>query len=249
LRIVLSLFFLLSLVAFGDSSYGVQFESKKKQSFINDLLPAIIEENNNIAKEREFVNEFFSKEFFLKLNGPNKQQNIQKLAKIADKYKINDLFNKDEYLKKVDMIPPSMAVAQAVLETGWGQSEYARELNNYYGHYVFSKKLGFEGKAVKGKYERIRVFEDIKDSVKAYMLNLNTHIAYKGFRDARVRHRLAGGFIAGDSAIEYLTKYSILKGNYIKRVKDVIYDNDLSIFDATIADVNNFRPNELVSLY
>lgn len=249
MRIVLSIFFLLSLVAFGGNSNTAQFESAKKQKFMNDLLPAIIEENKKIALEREFVNNFFSKEFFLKLNGPNKQHNIQKLAKIAEKYKINNLFNKNEYLKKVDMIPPSMAVAQAVLETGWGESEYARELNNYYGHYVFSKNLGFKGRAVKGKYERIRIFEDIKDSVRAYMRNLNIHTAYKGFRDARVRHRLAGGFIAGDSAIEYLSRYSILKGSYIKRVKDVIYDNDLTIFDATMADVTNFKPDELVSLY
>jgi len=214
IRFIFLTFIVLGLSYAGSNEYVSYFDNEKKDRFTSKILPVILEENEKILEERAFIESFFSKEFFIGLNSPQKELNIKRLALIADKYKIDNLYNKSEYLKKVDVIPPSMAMGQAILESGWGSSEYAKELNNFYGHYVFSKKLGIKGREVSGKYERIRVFDNIADSVRSYMLNLNTHTAYNDFRKARLEASKKGTMLSGLKAIEYMEKYSIQKGTY-----------------------------------
>lgn len=239
----LILFFLVVISSFGGNNFDSFFGNEKKDRFTANILPVILEENENILKDRAFVESFFSKNFFLKLNSPHRAMNIKKLASIANKYKVKNLYNKDEYLKKIDIVPPSMAMGQAVLESGWGTSAYAKNLNNYYGHYVFNKRLKvkLKGKSVSGKDENIRIFESIADSVRAYMLNLNTHLAYKAFREARAEERQHGEMISGLESIQYMQKYSILKNRYINMVSSIIKSNDLSIFDTMVTDIK--QPN------
>lgn len=239
----------LSLFAVSGGAFEGYFNDAKKDKFASSILPFIIEENENILNDRAFVESFFSKNFFLKLSSPNKDINIKKLAEIAGKYKINNLYDKNEYLAKLDAIPPSLALAQAILESGWGSSIYAKKLNNYYGHYVFNKNLGVKGMDVSGKSEQIRIFEDIGGSVRAYMLNLNTHLAYKEFRAAREKARKSGEFLSGLKAIEYLDRYSIQQGTYISRIKSVIKSNDLTIFDGSVTVFVSPNFKSYVTLY
>lgn len=240
---------LLSVSVAAASNFEGYFNDPKKDGFVSTLLPLIIEENEEILSDRAFVESFFSKSFFLKLSSPKKELNIKRLAQIADRYGINNLYDKDEYLSKVDVIPPSLAMGQAILESGWGSSVYAKKLNNYYGHYVFNKNSGIKGLDVSGKREQIRVFDDIRSSVRAYMLNLNTHPAYKEFRKARESARKNGELLSGLKAIEYLKRYSIQQGVYISRVKSVIKSNDLTIFDGLVTDFVSPNFKKYVTLY
>jgi len=249
MRFIILLTMLLSIFVVADSNFEGYFNDAKKDRFASTILPFIIEENEEILSDRAFVESFFSKNFFLKLSSPKKELNIKKLAQVADKYKINNLYDKNEYLSKIDVIPPSLAMGQAILESGWGSSIYAKKLNNYYGHYVFNKNLGVKGLDVSGKSEQIRVFDDVRSSVRAYMLNLNTHLAYKEFRKARESARRNGEFLGGLKAIEYLERYSIQQGTYISRVKSVIKSNDLTIFDGLVTDFVSPNFKSYVTLY
>jgi len=86
-------------------------------------------------------------------------------------------------------VPIEMLVGQAVLESGWGMSRFAKEANNLFGIRVFKSTaphllpLGVE----KWQGWGVRVFETKCDSVKEYIRLLNEHPAYEDFRIMRAK--------------------------------------------------------------
>ena len=86
-------------------------------------------------------------------------------------------------------VPIEMLVGQAVLESGWGQSRFAKEANNLFGIRVFKSTaphllpLGVE----KWQGWGVRVFKTKCDSVKEYIRLLNEHPAYEDFRKMRAQ--------------------------------------------------------------
>lgn len=209
--------------------YKVGDHQLKKEHFMKILLPVIEEENRQTMQERAFVEAFFADDFFVRLDKKLQQNNMTKLSKLAHKYNIQNLFSKEEYLKKIDAIPNSMALAQAALESGWGRSLYARQLNNIYGHYSFTQTV--PSKKVAGKRERIRIFKSIQDSVASYMHNLNSHWAYKEFREERYAKRQEGEDFTGNDGIQHIRRYSILGQRYINKLHTLMRVNHLMIYD------------------
>jgi len=122
-----------------------------------------------------------------------------------------------------------MALSQAALESGWGDSLYAKKYNNLFGHYTSDGTK--EGAIISGKKERIRIFPNISQSIESYALNLNTHWAYQSFRDERERARAQGEPFLGMSAIKHISKYSEIGKSYITMLKDIIKVNNLYIYD------------------
>jgi Bax protein len=127
-----------------------------------------------------------------------------------------------ELLRRVDVVPPSLAIAQAIIETGWGASAAARRLNALYG------QLGGDGSSV----ARLASFANIQESVAAYVHNLNTHFAYAGFRDLRQRMRAAGQPIDAEKLAATLTRYSELGAVYTREVQGLIRRERLAEYDA-----------------
>ncbi len=218
--------------AFPSWYYNIKDTQKQKKAFVEIMLPLIKKENQKIKKLREKIIKIFNDPFFL-----TNQEELTFLAKIAKKYKIKDLTNKEEYLKKIDTIPPSLALAQAAIESGWGKSRFVKLANNIFGHWIYSNK----GLKPKSKYDNIsidyslRIFPSLEDSIAAYMLNLNRNPAYKNFRNLRYKfrknHKLFTGIIAANTMINY----SQLHDKYVKLLKQMIkhnhwekYDNNLS---------------------
>ena len=86
-------------------------------------------------------------------------------------------------------VPIEMLVGQAVLESGWGTSRFAKEANNLFGIRVFKSTaphllpLGVE----KWQGWGVRVFKTKCDSVKEYIRLLNEHPAYEDFRTMRAK--------------------------------------------------------------
>ena len=86
-------------------------------------------------------------------------------------------------------VPIEMLVGQAVLESGWGTSRFAKEANNLFGIRVFKSTsphllpLGVE----KWQGWGVRVFKTKCDSVKEYIRLLNEHPAYEDFRVMRTK--------------------------------------------------------------
>jgi len=214
--------------AFPDYYYKIKNIQKQKHAFANIMLPLIENENKKILNLRKKIINIF--------NDPNLLLNAKELAflaKTAKIYKIKNILDKKEYLIRIDEIPPSLALAQAAIESGWGKSRFAKEANNIFGHWEYSNK----GLLPKSTYKNIdinyslKIFPSIEDSIKAYFKNLNTNRAYRKFREKRAKFKEEDKPFTGMNAADTLKDYSQLKEEYVKRLQSLIKSNHWEKFD------------------
>ena len=204
----------------------IESTEKRKNLFIQIILPLIIEENNRIKLNR--------KKLFSILN-KNHNSNDEKKW-LNEKFKQYGVLNKDLSTLKVrmDMVPVSLAIAQAAKETGWGTSRFALEGNALFGQWTWSKKGISPKNKDPNQSHKILQFQILKASVKAYKNNLNTHNAYKEFREARAKLRQDKKQIVGLDLTKYLSRYSAIGEKYVIILDDIIEKNSLTDFDKTI---------------
>ena len=153
------------------------------------------------------------------------------LKKLFNEYKVknNDLA---ELRKRIDIVPISLVIAQAAIESGWGTSRFAQEGNAYFGQKVVGTKVnGIKPNNSEDPLIKVRIFENLNDSVKAYLNNLNTHFAYKNFRKSRNELRYFGKTLEGIVLANQLKEYSELGYEYINNVQEIIRKNNLDKFD------------------
>lgn len=226
------LLFSEALYAGGLSSeyYQIEDNAKQKEEFIRQMKILVDKGNDEIRKDREFITTFFAKAVSDAFRGLN-YANVGYLISLRNKYGIESLFDRDEYFKRIDEIPTSLALSQAALESGWGKSRFAREANNLFGHWSYSGVgLMPQNRAI-GKTHMIRIFGSLQKSVNSYMLNLNTNDAYISFREKRLQARNNGKNFGGMEASKTMGNYSELKDEYIKMIKEMIDQNNLLIYD------------------
>ena len=135
-------------------------------------------------------------------------------------------------LEKVDIIPPSIAIAQAAYESGWGTSRFALEGNSLFGQRTWALGTGFVPKE-RSNSEKFEVtkFQIIRASVKAYKKNLNTHKSYEPFRELRAKMRKSKNKINSIELANHLTTYSEIGEKYVLYLKQIIEHNSLTDFD------------------
>ena len=199
----------------------------RKKNFIANLFPVIHSANQDIIEKR---NIFFEIEKKIQSNNLNVLE-AAILKKLFNEYKVknNDLA---ELKKRIDIVPISLAIAQAAIESGWGTSRFAQEGNAYFGQKIIGIKVdGIRPNDSENPLIKVRIFENLNDSVKAYLNNLNTHFAYKNFRKSRNELRSFGKTLEGEVLANHLTKYSELGNEYINNVQEIIRKNNLSKFD------------------
>ena len=109
----------------------------------------------------------------------------------------------------MDIIPASIALAQAANESGWGTSRFALEGNALFGQWTYSKKGLSPKNKDPNKKHKVLQFQILKASVKAYKNNLNTHNAYSEFREARAQLRQQNKIINGLELTKYLKSYAL----------------------------------------
>ena len=200
---------------------------ERKKNFIADLFPVIHSANQDIIEKR---NIFFEIEKKIQSNNLNVLE-AAILKKLFNEYKVknNDLA---ELKKRIDIVPISLAIAQAAIESGWGTSRFAQEGNAYFGQKIIGIKVnGIRPNDSENPLIKVRIFENLNDSVKAYLNNLNTHFAYKNFRKSRNELRSFGRTLEGEVLANQLKKYSELGNEYIINVQEIIRKNNLSKFD------------------
>ena len=199
----------------------------RKKKFIADLFPVVHRANQDILEKR---NIFFEIEKKIQSNNLNVLE-AAILKKLFNEYKVknNDLA---ELKKRIDIVPISLAIAQAAIESGWGTSRFDQEGNAYFGQKIFGVKAnGIKPNDSENPLIKVRIFENLNDSVEAYLNNLNTHFAYKNFRKSRNELRSFGKTLEGKVLANQLKKYSELGNEYIVNVQDIIKKNNLSKFD------------------
>ena len=201
----------------------IESSTKKKNLFIKIVLPLILEENNRIKLDR--------KKLFTVLN-KNKNTNLEKKW-LNLKFKQYGVVNKDLSTLKIrmDEIPVSLAIAQAAKETGWGTSRFALEGNALFGQWTWSGEGIKPAGADNDSNHKVMKFKILKSSVRAYQRNLNTHSSYKDFRFARAE--LRDNKMKLDSLIlaNYLDKYAETGKEYVKILKKIIKQNNLTELD------------------
>ncbi len=196
---------------------------KRKNLFIQIVLPLIIEENTKIRLDR--------KKLFAILNKNNNSKTEKDwLFKKFKQYGVKS--NDFSTLKiRMDEIPVSLAIAQAAKETGWGTSRFAQEGNALFGQWTWSgegiKPAGADGDSK----HKVAKFKVLKASVKAYQRNLNTHSGYKEFRMERAIQRDNEGKLNSLLLVNYLDKYAETGIEYTKILKKIIEQNSLIDFD------------------
>ena len=213
----------ISLTLLPNEIKKIENTQKRKDLFIQIILPLIIKENNNIKKDRTKLFSILNK---------SKNTKIEKNW-LNSKFKQYGVINKDLPTLKVrmDEVPVSMAIAQAAKETGWGTSRFAQEGNALFGQWTWSgegiKPLEADDKST----HKVMKFKLLQASVRAYQRNLNTHSSYKNFRSARAELRDKGKKLDSIVLSENLDKYAETGKEYVRVLQQIIKQNNLMDFD------------------
>ena len=211
-----------------DDFMSIQPISDRKKLFINTLIPIIYSENLKILSERKKILDWWRES-----NGENFSRDFWPvwLFELSEKYESNDS-NLGNLLIKVDVVPISLALAQAAIESGWGTSRYLREGNAIFGQYTFDESQGLRPlEREEDKNFFVRKFVNLSDSARSYLKNINTHAAYEEFREERKKFRMSGETLSGYKLSDFLYNYSERKNEYVKDVKKLIKSNNFLKFD------------------
>ena len=133
----------------------------------------------------------------------------------------------------MDIIPASLAIAQAAKESGWGTSRFALEGNAMFGQWTWGKDGIEPSEKQDDEQHKILKFPMLRSSVKAYLKNLNTHRGYGEFRKERSLLRQNNKKISGLDLADYLYNYAKTGSEYVKILKKIIRQNDLTDFDSS----------------
>jgi len=160
-----------------------------------------------------------------------KSKNFPKLLKLKKKYNVKSIFSLNEFLEKVDVVPPSLALAQAAVESGWGKSRFVKEANNIFGHWTYGEKGLIPKNRDENAKHKIRIFNSLQKSIRAYMLNLNSNRAYLLFREKRLQLREINLLPLGKELSVTMKNYSGIGKKYLKILSTLINGQNLSRFD------------------
>jgi Bax protein len=205
--------------------------AERKEAFFGYFLPIIQEENEKIADVREALIDWNNDKDSI---GWWDAGSIEDIAGDygMDEFDVSDQAAWDELLRRVDIVPPSLALSQAANESAWGTSRFARLGNNYFGQWCFEKGCGLvPDSRDSGKTHEVADFESPQQSVKSYMQNLNRHNAYEPLRQVRSTLRANGQPVTGYLLAAGLGKYSERGGAYIAELRDMMRHNKLAEYD------------------
>ena len=208
---------------------AIEQVAERKQAFFEYMTPLVETENGRIQKERRQL---------LKIAGRlanDRQPSIldrNRLAHLAVKYDLS--WPVDDWsealstlLRRVDTVPAGLVLAQAAEESGWGRSRFARQGNNLFGHWCYARGCGIvpAGRDTGAAHE-VAAFDSVRDSVQRYLYNLNTHPAYRPFRQLRQAERQAGHEPRALVLAAGLGNYSQRGENYVADIRSIIRTNE-----------------------
>src|SRR5690625_5634171 len=174
---------------------AIEQVAERKQAFFEYMTPLVETENGRIQKERRQL---------LKIAGRlanDRQPSIldrNRLAHLAVKYDLS--WPVDDWsealstlLRRVDTVPGGLVLAQAAEGSGWGRSRFARQGKNLFGEWCYARGGGIvpAGRDTGAAHE-VAAVESVRDSVQRYLYNLNTHPAYRPFRQLHLSDRQTG---------------------------------------------------------
>ena len=214
----------------------IKSTNKRKDTFIKIVMPLILSENEKILEDRNKLFRILGKQ----------SNTMGEKVWLKRRFKDYDIKGEDiaELKLRMDIVPTSIAIAQAAKESGWGTSRFALEGNAMYGQWTWSGEGIEPSKKDKKKEHKILKFPKLQSSVAAYMKNLNTHRGYSEFRDKRSKIREKKQEVNGLDLVDYLYNYAQTGSEYVKTLKIIIQQNNLNDFDTSIL-MNSSRSRSL----
>ncbi|MBN2689044.1 MAG: glucosaminidase domain-containing protein [Gammaproteobacteria bacterium] len=215
--------------------FAKKISASQQQKFIHFMLPKVKLANNQVLMVRAQIKKLHQ---IYELNGKLSAPREHWVFKIARKYSINNFVITSErkwgmLLSRVDILPNSLVLAQAINESGWGKSYFAKEGNNYFGQWCTAKGCGIvPRKRPKGRTYEVKKFPNAEASVKSYLLNINTHRAYHYLRSIRKNLRITNQPMSGLLLVDGLSHYSQKKGKYVTLLEQIIKSYNLENYDA-----------------
>ena len=199
----------------------------RKALFFKSVLPLILQVNEEIQGQRHRLEMIAAT-----LDQKEKPKAVDRLwlAMMSERFNVE----RDDIaglLHKIDVVPPSLALAQAAKESGWGMSRFTREGNALFGQWTFAKGNLVPDGRDDGKEHMIKSFDTLFESVKAYVRNLNTHRAYREYRTLRADLRQESKPLDGRVLAGKLHRYSELGVEYVNAIRALISYNKLNRFD------------------
>jgi len=217
----------------GDFAEIKETEERKK-TFLSFVLLPIQAVNATLLEERRHLIALQAK---TKGTTPYPQDVQDKLDALAQRYGGEATFK--NLLMRIDEIPASLALAQAALESGWGTSRFAAQGNALFGEHTTSLEHGLQPEGLEPEHSvKVEAFDTVYDSVASYMLNLNTHAAYQGFRAMRAKMRKNNQPLNGRKLAQGLLSYSERQHAYIEELHLVIDHNKLTRLDQPLVIQN-----------
>ena len=214
----------------------IKSTNKRKDTFIKIVMPLILSENEKILEDRNKLFRILGKQ----------SNTMGEKVWLKRRFKDYDIKGEDiaELKLRMDIVPTSIAIAQAAKESGWGTSRFALEGNAMYGQWTWGGEGIEPSKKDKEKEHKILKFPKLQSSVAAYMKNLNTHRGYSEFRDKRSKIREKKQKVNGLELVDYLYNYAQTGSEYVKTLKIIIQQNNLNDFDTSIL-MNSSRSRSL----
>ena len=204
----------------------------KKKLFYLITLPIIYQSNSLILDDLKMVINIEKKFSRTDLN----TNELNEVIRLSKKYKLNyddinlKLFK--QLKQRINIIPISLALGQAIIESGWGQSRFALEGNALYGQWTTNEQKGIiPEERDEDKSHAVLKFNNLEESVQAYMHNINTHGAYYSFRVVR---RIAERVQYTDpisAKVKFLAAYAEIGDKYVDKLELIIESNKLRDFD------------------
>ena len=210
----------------------------KKNIFISILLPIALRGNELVLEEREFIKDAISSNDLSQIEYFSKRYKIKDYKKINfAKLSVKQVEEiKSKLLIKVNKIPISMILAQAIIESGWGSSRFAKEGNALFGEWTWQKGIGIKPQEKLDANYAVKSFNNISASLNSYILNLNRHEAYNEMRNYRNKKYRNGDPITGYEAANFLSSYAEIGYQYVTKVKDMIKFNKLERFENLVLE-------------
>ncbi len=221
-----------SNVAWKADFIGKKNMSANDKAFIEMMAPSIRFEAEQIKKKRDKITSLLDK---LNAGTELSQKDLAFLKQTASYYdmpyaqfhpKTTPAVLKKQFeqlLLRVDIVPPKLAMAQAIIESDWGNSRFAKEGNAFFGVHCYNKGCGMAARGVKDPKFWVKSYPNVQSGVKDYMHFLNTMASMKDFRRIRAKERHAHRMDPGSMA-DGLLEYSGIGEKYAQQIKAVISD-------------------------
>ncbi len=193
----------------------------RKREFFDFIRPIITAENQRIREDKWKFRELYARS----LNGYRLTGGERGfIRELMNRYKVRGEVSDDLawqiLMERVDVVPLPLASVQAAMESGWGTSRFARLGNNLFGQWCFRESCGIvPDRRPEGDIYEVARFSTVNESVRSYLLNLNTFSAYKEFRSLRLRQRLERGSLDSYELAGELSAYSVRRGEYIDELR------------------------------